>query len=448
MQKKKITSYSIEELSNFLYSARYLDSMQEMMKNYPEFIKKKNLLKIHTILLKYVDKSLQLEDFKSLKEIYNKPEFSPQGSNDSIKILFTVPLTWIRLEIFDKPKDFETLTDLEIRKEIIEIYKFSYEKISAELKQAVDSLKLIMILDCHIPISASNEDFLSKPRLMFLLSKYFEIYAEYIQYRTTAYMWFIPDPLVKFTTSLKIRIRKLIELLEINKETSIILEFIELPPEDVDAIPDQINSMINYSIETLEIQHTKFGHEIFPFTEQEKLFIDSFNSHFQENRTHAEKHFHNFLNNTEKNSSNSSSKELQKELTCSEYIREVELKLRDLIKKQYLIKYGNNWIFGIKEAIGKNAYLIAVNTMEQRKITDLNELLHFTTLPDLQQAIKNKWDLFKDIIPIKRKEFNILLIPILKGRTEEAHNRPKHLWPEIEQQRVRVACKDLLSKIK
>ncbi|HDL01089.1 MAG TPA: hypothetical protein ENH23_02540, partial [candidate division Zixibacteria bacterium] len=187
MVRNNDSSPTTQELSNFLYSARYLDSMQEMLKNYPELVKKNNLLKIQHILLKYVDSSLQLESFTSLKEIYKKPEFSTKGSNDSIKILFTIPLTWIRLEIFDKPKDFESLTEPEIRKEIIEIYKYSYEKISTDLKQAIDSLKIIMILDCHVPLSTTNEDFLSKSRLLFILSKYIEIYAEYVQYRANAY---------------------------------------------------------------------------------------------------------------------------------------------------------------------------------------------------------------------------------------------------------------------
>ncbi|HDL02021.1 MAG TPA: hypothetical protein ENH23_07295 [candidate division Zixibacteria bacterium] len=238
----------------------------------------------------------------------------------------------------------------------------------------------------------------------------------------------------------------MIDLLDIKKISSTIIDLFEMPLEDVDVIPEHIGSMVNNSFETIEVLQSKIGHEIFSYTEQEQLFFDSFNNNFQENQARAEKHFNNLLNKSTENKNQN--RESNLELTCFGYIRAVELNLRKLIKQQYRSKYADNWVIALQESIGEIAYQNASDTMKKRKVADNNELIYFTTLPDLQRAIIQKWEIFKDIIPFKKKELNSLLAPILKGRTEEAHNRPKHLWSEIEQQRVRVACNDLLLKIK
>jgi hypothetical protein len=83
--------------------------------------------------------------------------------------------------------------------------------------------------------------------------------------------------------------------------------------------------------------------------------------------------------------------------------------------------------------------------MDQRGILDQIEILHYLQLSDLLDLIRGNWSFFAPRTKLRRREFNDLVAAILKGRTEEAHNRPEHLWPEIERQRVRVACYDLLA---
>jgi len=83
-----------------------------------------------------------------------------------------------------------------------------------------------------------------------------------------------------------------------------------------------------------------------------------------------------------------------------------------------------------------------------RSVTNGEELLHFTNLPDVYKIISEKWSLFRNLFSCRRREFNSLMAPILKGRTDTAHNRPHHLRPPFEDERTKIACHDLLEKIK
>jgi hypothetical protein len=95
-----------------------------------------------------------------------------------------------------------------------------------------------------------------------------------------------------------------------------------------------------------------------------------------------------------------------------------------------------------------DAYRAAIDTMKQRRQLQATELLHYTNLKDLASIITRDWDLFRHGFDGQKKDFARLIAIVLKGRTEEAHHRPEHLWPEIEKQRVRVACHDLLTRLK
>jgi hypothetical protein len=62
--------------------------------------------------------------------------------------------------------------------------------------------------------------------------------------------------------------------------------------------------------------------------------------------------------------------------------------------------------------------------MKRRGVADSEQIIHFTQLSEVVDVISANFSLFAPRLGLKRKAFHALVGPILKGRTEEAHNRP------------------------
>ncbi|MFH1373333.1 MAG: hypothetical protein ABII79_06040 [bacterium] len=447
--RKSECPHSLRELADFALSVKYLREVHEMLNLYPSLAERVEIMQLHRRLVEYVEKSLELEKFRTLKELYQNPPFSTERPPDSLAIIFTIPLTWLGVKLRGESYDITSLPENKMKEEVDAILSESLSHVSPSLRSTIETLLRIMMFDCYLPHPTGEPEYNSKPRTLYLLTEYWILYSEYIMYRSTADVWFNPDPMLTFRTSVKVRIEQCIRLLDVEESLSDISEVLGMPLQDVDAIPEYISEIVDAASEALEVLRVNIGHATFQLTAQERMFVYAFRENFQKCRAQAEEWFHKLLRQVDHERKVKESQLTERtEPSCFEYIRKVEHVLRSLVETQYQEAFSDDWLDRIKDAIGEVAYENAVTTMKQRRVTDRRQLLHFTTFPDLQQAIIQNWRMFQPLIVIKRREFNKLIAPILSGRTEEAHNRPKHLWPEIEQQRVRIACSDLLKKIR
>ena len=130
-----------------------------------------------------------------------------------------------------------------------------------------------------------------------------------------------------------------------------------------------------------------------------------------------------------------------------EYVRELELSLRAVVKEKYQVEYRNTWLDELRRVIGDDPFAAADATMRQRRAYSTDDFLHFTQLRDLYTAISQNWNLFQDVFSTKRTHFNSKMNEVLRGRTEEAHNRPAHLFNPIQRKRAEVAAHDVLESL-
>ncbi len=131
-----------------------------------------------------------------------------------------------------------------------------------------------------------------------------------------------------------------------------------------------------------------------------------------------------------------------------DYVRDVELELRKVARRAYECQYPTRWLDEVRGCLDGKARLAVESTMRKRGVEDPSQFLHYTQLSDLRDLISKGFGFCSSWFRIRKWEFNALMDLIIKGRTELAHNRPAHLWPEIERRRVEVACYDLLKAIR
>jgi len=449
MDKKKniYNSTSTQEIADLYCATYYLREFIEMLNLYPTLTERAEVMKIHRILVDTIDLSLKLDLFQRYKENYIKPEFNTKHIPEYLSTIIMGALLCLYPRITDNSVDLSSLPEDKWEKEFQKIRKQAFNNTSVSLRTVLETLEKIMVFDCKLPHPVDSSEFNSKSRTIYILTEYWKIYSEYVQYLSTTNAWFKPDPMIIFMTNIKERIISCIEKLGCIDKLQDVYDFLDMPLTEVDAIPEYIAERIDTAWNAIEIIRSEIGFGIHSLTNQEKLFMEAYNTNFQTNRASAEKWFHKLLKKVEQRNNSTSQFHSTTQLSCTDYIRKVELKLRSIIMKKYLETFNENWLDELKKAIGPDAYNNAHETMQQRHVNKKDEIIYYTNMPDLQQAIINNWDIFSNIISCKRRDFNRLMSPILKGRTEEAHNRPIHLWPEIEQDRVRVACHDLLGKI-
>jgi len=129
-------------------------------------------------------------------------------------------------------------------------------------------------------------------------------------------------------------------------------------------------------------------------------------------------------------------------------LKDVELAFRELVREKYREKHGRDWLEKLQSDMDTRAIEAANATMKQRRAYSPQDFLHFTQLRDVRGLISERWqDMFHSAFKIDRREFNRLSDTVLKGRTEQAHHRPEHLFSSVEKERVHVAAHDLLESL-
>lgn len=449
MESKQPNQF-VAELAQLTQATKLLCSVMNTVHLYPSLAEKAEVFKLYHRAVQYVEQSISLSAFSEFEESYHRPEFYTDGPPDDLNINFGMYL--LQYYLVSRGLSATAFDDVEhndeLKEELHIALRESLDYASPELRRDIELLKRLMILDCQIPHPSGDPEYNSEARAAFLLATYWHLYSDFILYLSTADMWYVPDPMIPLRISLKLRIETCITRLKVDQSMPSVNDLLRMPIDDIDVIPEYISNLVSWGSEEIELVRSKHGHFDFRFTLQEEEFIGSFNSTLEFCKIQTDQEFSKHLNAAKNHNQENLSKPLKTQsLTPSEYVRKVELALRSVIRRQYQEKFGDGWIDYIGKAIGPKAYASAQAIMRQRSISDGKEILHFTTLPDLQRAICENWALFQGQFSLRKKEFNALLALILKGRTEEAHNRPDHLHTEIEQQRLRVACADLLKKL-
>jgi hypothetical protein len=138
----------------------------------------------------------------------------------------------------------------------------------------------------------------------------------------------------------------------------------------------------------------------------------------------------------------------QEPLDLGDYIRDLEISLRAIVQRRFREMYGNAWRQELIKVMREEVYTQAEKTMSQRRAYSPDDFLHFTQLNDVYDVINQNWPMFKEVFSLLKAEFNRCMQQVVKGRTDQAHNRPPHLFTPIERKRAEVAAYDVLSAIK
>lgn len=320
------------------------------------------------------------------------------------------------------------------------------ERCPKRLQDAIRSLQEVMLFDFQIPSPAGLPEYQSKERFFFLLGKYWEVYRAYLSHYMTAEGGYTPDPLARFIVNLRARISACLERLG-NPEISETLS--ELLPiqlnEDASMYDDWMRERLHSVDQAMEHARLQMGSLHFEMTAQEKLFLDTAMLALENVKKELKLWFSGLMKRAQSQAQGWQAAGGRPD--PHQAVGKVETALRGIVRKETQARFKTGWGDFVRTAIGQEAYEEATKRMIERGVTEPDELLHFLYLKDLRTIISVEWSIFNGYFSLPRKRWNELMDIVLKGRTESAHFRPDHLWPEVEQSRLRIACHDILGGI-
>lgn len=315
------------------------------------------------------------------------------------------------------------------------------------LQDAVKALHEVMIFDFQIPSPAGLPEYKSRNRFFFLLGKYWEVYRAYLTHYITAEGGYTPDPLMRFIVNLKARIGVCLEQLGGPTFSEPLLQLIRIEfGEDLGMYDDWVKERLSEVDETIENERLRIGTLHFELTAQEKLFIETATLSLENVKRQLKAWFSGVLGNAKKHAQEWDAAGGRPD--PHKTVGKVETAFRKIIRDEAQARFKDAWIGFIKEKMPAEAFNDAAKRMADRHVMDQSEIIHFLYLKDLRDLVSAEWSIFQIHFSLPRKRFNELMDVIVKGRTDSAHFRPEHLWPEVEQSRLRVACHDILEGIK
>jgi hypothetical protein len=422
------------------FTAANLSRLIDARRLFPGDVHDERATAAFRVFVDHLEHALSSPDLEAVRAEYERPHIENTSAPGVLFMIRTVAIMWLANHCGIQSDQLAKIPS---------VLKEKYESLDEDLRNHAKWLEEELIFNCRVPHPNDDATYKSPQRSICMLGRYLNLYRTILQDHGTSEVFYSPHPLLRFIENLRIRIRHYLDVvaeLELHEAAS---RMLDIPLDwDSNAVWDDygqpILAEVSERFEQLRTERRVLS-EI-ELTEAEKLFIDQAESAIESCRKRIKQQWKSILNSAEKiRQQNAPQKD--RPLTCFEYVGRVECRLRELIQEEYQARFGADWTNQISKSFDNNQMQAIETTMKQRKIDSRQELLHFTQLVDVFKVISQRWDLFAHRIACSRKEFNNLLSPILKGRTEEAHNRPEHIWPQIEKDRVRVACHDLLSKL-
>jgi hypothetical protein len=436
----------IEMLSGAICAASNLIMAINVRDTYPYLKDSVLLVKIFRVFQDEIENIIDSDFFESIRLRYNRLDINCEQTPDWLWELFLLTHTSLcehpgMIAICDR-----NIIDDAAKKTEILVKAESF--VSRSLQGAIRQFREFQIFECRLPNSPSVAEFQSKGRCFFLLQTYWQLIRTWLYYISGAPMGMSPNPLLRFTTNIRARILESLDRLDIPELADMVDNLLSLSVSDIDGMEEYLDREIEKIEEGIENARLQFGTESFELTTQEVMFINTFYRSFDDYKSKIDRVWDATIKKVEKSAQEIRERTIPNfPASCKEYITNVELTLRELINHKYITDLGDDWQDQMRLILDEDRFAEAMKNMKDRHVNGKYDFLHFTNLPDLQTIINKRWPVFQNSFSCRLKEFNKLVAPILKGRTEDAHNRPMHLWPQIERERVRVACHDLLEEI-
>lgn len=410
-------------------AAQHLLALTEASRLYPSQIDENQAIELNETIERILIQRLEKPEWAEFRALLLE---STQDDRESVLALIVAQAIKMLSGAKTIPEiDVETIT------------REASQMIEGNLADLVAKIQEIIAFNCRNPEASS-----SAPRSFYLLTQYWNLYKVILDHHGTACIGYSPHPLLRFIVNLRDRIETCLQVIARAELTHAFNEVLEIPlNEDSNlAWEDCVQPRINDVAILLEEAKLQFLRTSFDLTKHERLFIELTEGAFRNFAKRMQNDWQGILGRLEAtHSSCVSTKQLPK--SCFESIRLAELEMRRIIKTILNGQVSEPWLNVIRESIGEDSFTDAMRRMKDRRDMNTENLLHYLYLSDLVKIINANWSIFRISINCKRQEFNGYMKIILKGRTEEAHHKPEHLWPEIEKQRVRVACHDFLARL-
>jgi hypothetical protein len=394
-------------------------------------------LQIHQALLGVLDGMLEGETLPGIAWPDQRPHFENTADTTLLSNVAGALLIFLSGELNCGVDELDKVT------------AFAREKASATVQGIQSRLQELLVFDCRFPLPRAGAQYGSRERALFMVGQYWGFYRELLQQHGGAMIMFSPHPLLRFIVNAKARIKHYLEAIEDSALRSHMDEALDVSfDQDTNmaweewTLPIVARASEAYEEARLAIPSTSFA-----LTEAEHLFLGSGRASLAELEKSSETEMGKLMANVARTQTAGGPEAAATgPKTCHEMIGEVERALRDIVVTEAKQRRGDHWLAEVERLLG-DGVVEARATMLQRKVTNPEEIIYFTNLTDVCLVISQNFNLYAPRVGMTRREFNTKTARIVKGRTEEAHNRPEHLWPEIEQQRVRVDCHDLLGSI-
>jgi hypothetical protein len=396
-------------------------------------------LEMHRQLVQFLDLYLKEAGAEYLKEptrgglpLWKRPHFENTADVSDLDIISAVLRTRLARVLGRDPLDDQDRT-----------LKWAEENAVEPTLPLMDRIEETLVFDCREPLERAGAVYVSAERALFVLGMYWEFYRA-VLLRQGNRGRISSTRMLRYIVNVKSRIESCLDRIAQPTLTAPFRAVLEVQFEKVAAHTwaKRVAPLVEQASEAYEAARLGIRAASFDLTDAETLFLSSGRFVLRSlDEINAAK--------DKKRKPRTTPRVLVeiKSKTCHEMIREVEQTLRTIIVDEARERCGDRWLAVVERLLG-DALARARETMAQRRVEDLSQVIHFTQLADICDLISTNFSLYESRLGIRRKEFNKRIAGIIKGRTEEAHNRPEHLWPEIEQQRVRVACHDLLESIK
>lgn len=300
----------------------------------------------------------------------------------------------------------------------------------------LEHVRETLMFDCREPLERAGAVYVSPERALFMLGKYWEFYSALLLQHGKNPRPTSLHPMLRYIVNVKSRIESCLDRIAKPELAAAFRETLDVRFERdaADAWAERVTPLVARASEAYEASRLGIRAASFDLTDAEAFFLNTGLQALKDlDATVAADLEMATINPRRK--------------TSHEMIREVELALRAIIVAEAKQRRGNHWLAEVERLLG-DGLAKARETMLQRKFTNPEEIIHFTNLADVCRVISDNFGLYAPRLGMTRKEFNKQTAEIVKGRTEEAHNRPEHIWPDIEKDRVRVACYDLIERIR